>query len=181
MSQNVKKIIERLKKGLSIKTDSALAKHLGVKPNTISAWKSRDSINYDLIFAKCDDLRKDWLLTGEGGMFEVKNGGKPCENHRSTLDQEANNKELIERFNGMDKTKPYYLLAIGRRLAVHQEGIKESDVLLIDPTMQAIENDLIVRSTPEGAEVARYQSQDSNVMGVVVKLIREYPSLDRAK
>ena len=48
MSQNVNKIIDRLKKGLSIKTNSALAKHLGLKPNTIPAWKSRNSINYDL-------------------------------------------------------------------------------------------------------------------------------------
>lgn len=157
----------------------SLASHLGIKPNTISAWKKRNSINYELIFTKCANIRKDWLLTGEGEMFEGETVGKQ-ENQRSAPDQQADNRELIDRFNGMDKTKPYYLLAIGRRLAVHQEGIKERDVLLIDPTMQAIEGDLIVRSTPEGAEVARFQSQDSNVMGVVVKLIREYPSLDRA-
>ena len=57
----------------------SLASHLGIKPNTISAWKKRNSINYELIFAKCANIRKDWLLTGEGEMYieEKKESLKP--------------------------------------------------------------------------------------------------------
>ncbi len=74
MSQNVQEIIERAKKGLQIKTNSGLASFFGVKPNTISAWISRNSINYDLLFIKCELLQKEWLLTGEGEMYVTKDG-----------------------------------------------------------------------------------------------------------
>lgn len=77
MSQSVQIIIDRLKKGLNLKTDLSLASHLGVKPNTISAWKKRNSINYELIFAKCANIRKDWLLTGEGEMYADKEKESP--------------------------------------------------------------------------------------------------------
>lgn len=62
-------IIERLKTIYELDTDSALAEFFGVKRNTISSWRSRNSINYDLIFAKCDALNFNWLITGEGEPF----------------------------------------------------------------------------------------------------------------
>lgn len=63
------KVIERLKSVYELHTDGALAEFFGVKQNTISTWRSRNSINYDLIFAKCDNLNFNWLLTGKGEPF----------------------------------------------------------------------------------------------------------------
>ena len=73
-SQNTKEILKRFKKALNIKTDSDLAKYLGVRQNTISTWKARDSLDYKLLFSKCDEnnINIDWLLTGEGDMFRKK-------------------------------------------------------------------------------------------------------------
>lgn len=48
---------------------SVFAKMIGVAPSTISSWLSRDTIDYDLLFAKCEKLSSDWLLTGEGNML----------------------------------------------------------------------------------------------------------------
>ena len=48
---------------------SRFAKRLGVSPSTISTWMSRNTIDYDLIFAKCKDVSPGWLLTGEGNML----------------------------------------------------------------------------------------------------------------
>lgn len=49
---------------------SVFAKMIGVAPSTISSWLSRDTIDYDLLFAKCEKLSSDWLLTGEGSMLK---------------------------------------------------------------------------------------------------------------
>lgn len=48
---------------------SVFANYLGVAPSTISSWLSRNTLDYDLIFAKCEKISPDWLLTGEGEML----------------------------------------------------------------------------------------------------------------
>ena len=49
---------------------SLFAKYLGVAPSTISTWISRNSLDYDLVFAKCKNISPNWLLTGEGAMLK---------------------------------------------------------------------------------------------------------------
>lgn len=46
------------------------ASKLGVKPQTIAGWKTRDSFDYDLVFRKCENLSAEWLLSGEGSMLK---------------------------------------------------------------------------------------------------------------
>lgn len=48
---------------------SVFAKWIGVAPSTISSWLSRGTFDYDLIFAKCENISSDWLLSGEGKML----------------------------------------------------------------------------------------------------------------
>ena len=62
-------ILSRIKFAYRFKKDIELAGFLGVSPNTITTWKGRNSIDFELIFAKCENLNYDWLLTGEGEMF----------------------------------------------------------------------------------------------------------------
>ena len=71
---NKELILSRLKFAHNFKTDTDLAHFLGVSPNTITTWKMRDSLNFDLVFAKCDNLNYDWLLTGEGEMIRSSAG-----------------------------------------------------------------------------------------------------------
>ena len=49
---------------------SKFAEKLGIKPQTLSGWETRNSLDYDLIFVKCENLSAKWLLTGEGEMLE---------------------------------------------------------------------------------------------------------------
>lgn len=49
---------------------STFAKYIGVAPSTISTWLARDTFDYDLLFAKCEELNAEWLLTGEGEMLK---------------------------------------------------------------------------------------------------------------
>lgn len=46
------------------------AKYIGVAPSTISSWLSRDTMDYDLLYAKCENLSPEWLLSGEGEMIK---------------------------------------------------------------------------------------------------------------
>lgn len=48
---------------------TVFAKKLSVAPSTISSWLSRDTLDYDLIFAKCEMINPKWLLSGNGEML----------------------------------------------------------------------------------------------------------------
>ena len=43
---------------------------LGVRPQTINSWITRDSFDTELIYSKCVGVSANWLLTGEGSMLE---------------------------------------------------------------------------------------------------------------
>jgi len=61
-------IIRRLKEGLGLKTDKSLCERLEIGTTTLAGWKSRDSVVYETIFRKSEDLSIHWLVTGEGPM-----------------------------------------------------------------------------------------------------------------
>ena len=70
------------------------AKYIGVAPSTISTWIARDTFDYDLLFAKCEMISPDWLLTGNGPMLK-------------TALQEAMTVEPV-RSKSPNKGAPYY-------------------------------------------------------------------------
>ncbi|MFT4168044.1 MAG: S24 family peptidase [Dysgonomonas sp.] len=59
-------ILNRIKKHYNFTTDIELADFLGISKSTLSNWYKRNSIDYDLLFSKCELVDKNWLLTGEG-------------------------------------------------------------------------------------------------------------------
>lgn len=62
-------IISKLKSHYDFKSDTALAKFLGISLQGLQSWRERDSLNIRLVYAKCVGLNANWLLTGEGDMF----------------------------------------------------------------------------------------------------------------
>lgn len=68
-----KEIIKRLKIGLELSSDNALADTLGVSKTTLSNWKSRNSLDFPLVFSLCERISLDWLLTGKGDMLKSDN------------------------------------------------------------------------------------------------------------
>ena len=42
---------------------------LGLKPSAISTWLDRDTYDTERIFAKCENISAEWLLTGKGEMI----------------------------------------------------------------------------------------------------------------
>ena len=47
------------------------AKRLGVRPQTINTWESRETFDIELIYSKCEGVSGDWLLSGEGKMMRA--------------------------------------------------------------------------------------------------------------
>jgi transcriptional regulator with XRE-family HTH domain len=68
---------------------SKFAEKLGIKPQTLAGWETRNTLDYDLIFAKCENLSAKWLLTGEGEMFEnaQKNNSEDTKTVSELLDR----------------------------------------------------------------------------------------------
>lgn len=53
-SQNAILVLNKLKKTLKINSDKQLSEFLNVKPNTISTWKKRNSLDYGVIISICE-------------------------------------------------------------------------------------------------------------------------------
>ena len=48
---------------------SQFAKRLGISAQGVSTWLSRGTLDIETIFAKCEGVNPEWLLTGEGAML----------------------------------------------------------------------------------------------------------------
>jgi len=66
-------ILSKIKNHLNFKNDKELAEFLDIKQNTLSTWKSRNTLDYDKIIEKCDFIDANWLITGKGSMLKHQN------------------------------------------------------------------------------------------------------------
>ena len=67
-------IINRVKEVSGLRTDADVAKCLGLKPNTLSERKARNSVPYEEIFKFCieNEIYFDWILTGIGPRLKIR-------------------------------------------------------------------------------------------------------------
>jgi len=70
-----KLIISRIKSAYNLKSDTKLADFLDIPPTTLSSWKARNSIDIDIIYAKCVDINWNYLINGIGETFNTQNEG----------------------------------------------------------------------------------------------------------
>lgn len=78
-SLNASLVLKKLKKSLKISTDIQLSEFLNVKPNTISTWKKRNSLDYSSIISICELYEIDL----NDIFFEKKNVQKSYGNYAS--------------------------------------------------------------------------------------------------
>lgn len=67
------------------------ANKIGVTPQTISTWISRNTFDTEKIFALCEGVSAEWLLTGKGSMLKNEQEN-PCKDEDKGLIR-----ELIEK------------------------------------------------------------------------------------
>lgn len=65
-------VLARIRLALGVDSDSELCRHTGVNRQTLSNWRSRDSVPYTLCVTLSEDkgISLDWLLTGDGPMLK---------------------------------------------------------------------------------------------------------------
>jgi hypothetical protein len=66
-------IINELKSYYGLSSDSDFAKFLGIGATTLSSWRARNTVDYDLLYSKCVEVNANWffdtnepMLTAEG-------------------------------------------------------------------------------------------------------------------
>jgi len=96
---SVDAVIARLKSIHDVESDSALAKALSTNAQTVSSWKSRNSIPYALCvnIAKKHGVSLDWLISGTG---QAPTAGikEPAASYGLSKREEI----VLELFNGLD-------------------------------------------------------------------------------
>lgn len=79
-SQKANLILKKLKKSLKINTDIQLSEILNVKPNTISTWKKRNSLDYSCLISICQlyEIDLNYIFSNENAV-KSNEGGYSCE------------------------------------------------------------------------------------------------------
>lgn len=110
---------------------TAFAKMLGVSPSTVSSWIARDSFDYDLIFAKCENVSPEWLLTGKGDMLKPERDTDEIPRHQlSASHHKVINNKGIEQDLEVDrsKTRPRIPLeAAAGSLSIVTQSVSQGD------------------------------------------------------
>ncbi|WP_430411712.1 helix-turn-helix domain-containing protein [Kordia sp.] len=89
------KMLSIIKEHYAFKSDSEFARFLGIKPQTLSTWHSRDSFDIYLLYAKCEGVNAEWLLSGQGIPFL---SGEAMPKNRSAQGEIEINLEMKKKF-----------------------------------------------------------------------------------
>ena len=73
---------------------------LGIKPQTLSGWLNRGSMDYVLLFEKLEGVSASFLLTGEGEMLAAP----PCPSARGHVTQTAETAAINALLAAKDET-----------------------------------------------------------------------------
>jgi len=72
-------ILNDIKLYYNFSSDTDFANFLGVKPQTLSSWRVRNTFDIELMYAKCVNIDANFLLTGKGNMIRENNHSKSDE------------------------------------------------------------------------------------------------------
>jgi len=59
---NISLILNKIKLANKFNTETELAVFLGISKSTLSNWRGRGSIDFELVLSKCEQLDKNWLF-----------------------------------------------------------------------------------------------------------------------
>lgn len=104
-SHNANLILKKLKKSLKISTDIELSEILNVKPNTISTWKKRNTLDYSCIISICELYEIDLNYIFSNGISNKSITNYTCET--PLVSSEVQFQYCIDKSNIMDSLPKY--------------------------------------------------------------------------
>lgn len=81
---------------------SEFARMIGVSPQAVSTWITRNTFDIDIIYAKCLNISPDWLLTGKGNMLkgeETEDASAPVISYDPKVGQPFYNVDFLGGFS----------------------------------------------------------------------------------
>lgn len=84
MSSTVDKklILNKIRDGYKFKNDTAFAKFLDIRPQTLSNWMTRNSFDIDIVYTKCVNVRAEFLITGIEPVFKTSDNVDEIDNNK---------------------------------------------------------------------------------------------------
>lgn len=70
-------ILNELKKHYNFKKEVDFASFLGIKPQTLASWHSRNVFDIEILYEKCNDISPDFLFTGKGDVKRLSSDREP--------------------------------------------------------------------------------------------------------
>lgn len=69
-------ILNKIKLHYKFKTDKDFADFLGISPQGLASWYSRNTFDFELLYSKCVDISADFILSGTEPMLKSDNTDK---------------------------------------------------------------------------------------------------------
>lgn len=104
-------IINRIKKHYGFNKDSDFANYLGISPQVLSNWKSRNTYDAELIYTKCVEVAPEWLLTGKGEMIKTEAPLKRLQHLKKLKKEMENNDFFKHKSNAVEDKSNTYISA----------------------------------------------------------------------
>ena len=121
-SEQLERIIEHYAGG----NKSKMARLLGISPQAISTWITRDAYDIELIYAKCENINPEWLLTGKGPMLKSNNTSYTLpDNNMSMVAESSSDYIQSNPYYIMYKEKDKEVRALSEELGVLKERIRQ--------------------------------------------------------
>lgn len=94
-------ILNKIKDAYLFKTDTAFANYLGIKPQTLSSWLTRNTFDIDLIYSKCVNINPEFLISGIGSVKRSVNNivSEPLETYDLKTDKKISEAQVIPLYN----------------------------------------------------------------------------------
>ncbi len=125
--QSVDFILDKIKEKENLATDAELADFLDRKPGTISAWRTRETLDWELVLTKCSDYTNE-LLYGKKDQLEevtIKDPeGKYDDIHKSEFEKFS--VELIKKVEEAPFSQATKLKIIDSLLRILQDDIEKN-------------------------------------------------------
>jgi len=126
-------VLSRLKSVTNTDTDTGLSTALGISPQTLSSWKSRESTPYAICvdIAERLDVSLDWLLMGEGPATRV-DGPSRVECDDSLQPMEAEVIALLRELPEEDQRTVRSLIEEKKRVRGLEKRLADLSMVLAD-------------------------------------------------
>lgn len=124
--QSVDFILDKIKEKENLTTDVELAEFLGRKPGTISAWRTRETLDWELILTKCSGYVNE-LLYGKGAEALEIRINDPQEEYRKIpeVKHEKFTVDLIRKIEESPFSQSAKIRIIDSLIRILEEDLKE--------------------------------------------------------